>query len=126
MTSAVHAEEILTGSFVNAQAVADYIRQRSPKIVTLVCMGKEGLRPAEEDELCALYLRSLLTGEDMPDIDERLQSLRAGGGRHFFDPALQDVFPEKDFWMCIDRNKFNFVIRIEKAVDGLVSVKTLL
>ena len=125
VTNAVHAEEILTGSFVNAQAVADYIRLRNPEIVTLVCMGKEGLAPAEEDELCALYLRNLLTGEGMPDIGERLQSLRTGGGRHFFDPELQDVFPEKDFWMCIDRNKFNFVIRIEKTDDGLVSVKTL-
>ncbi len=125
VTNAVHAEEILTGSFVNAQAIAGYIRQRSPETVTLVCMGKEGLAPAEEDELCALYLRSLLTGEDMPDIDERLQALRAGGGRHFFDPDLQDVFPEKDFWMCIDRNRFNFVIRIEKTGDGLISVKTV-
>ena len=124
VTNAVHAEEILTGSFVNAQAIADYIRQRNPETVTLVCMGKEGLKPAEEDELCALYLRSLLTGEGIPDIDDRLQSLRTGGGRHFFDPELQDVFPEKDFWMCIDRNRFNFVIRIEKTVDGLVSVKT--
>jgi 2-phosphosulfolactate phosphatase len=124
VTNAVHAKEILTGSFVNAQAIADYIRQRNPETVTLVCMGKEGLKPAEEDELCALYLRSLLTGEGIPDIDDRLQSLRTGGGRHFFDPELQDVFPEKDFWMCIDRNRFNFVIRIEKTVDGLVSVKT--
>ena len=57
--------------------------------------------------------------------EERLQALRTGGGRHFFDPGLQDVFPEKDFWMCIDRNRFNFVIRIEKTGDGLVSVKAL-
>lgn len=124
VANAIHAEEILTGSFVNAQAIAGYIRQRNPEIVTLVCMGKEGLAPAEEDELCALYLQSLLTGEAMPDIEERLQALRTGGGRHFFDPELRDVFPEKDFWMCIDRNRFSFVIRIESTDDGLVSVKT--
>jgi 2-phosphosulfolactate phosphatase len=124
VANAIHAEEILTGSFVNAQAIAGYIRQRNPEIVTLVCMGKEGLAAAEEDELCALYLQSLLTGEAMPDIEERLQALRTGGGRHFFDPELRDVFPEKDFWMCIDRNRFSFVIRIESTDDGLVSVKT--
>ena len=58
----------------------------------------------------------------MPDIGERLQTLRAGGGRRFFDPELREVFPEEDFWMCIDRNRFGFVIRIEKDRDGFVSV----
>lgn len=123
VTNAVHAEEILTGSFLNAKAIAEYIRQRNPENVSLVCMGKEGLAPAEEDELCALYLESLLTGEGMPDIDRRLQNLRTGGGRHFFDPDLQEVFPQADFGMCIDRDRFSFVIRIEKDGDGLISRK---
>ena len=57
----------------------------------------------------------------MPDIDERLQALRTGGGKHFFDPALREVYPEKDFGMCVDRDRFGFVIRIEKDRDGLVS-----
>ena len=122
VTNAVRAEEILTGSFVNAKAVAEYILRRNPDQVTLVCMGKEGLEPAEEDELCALYIRSLLLGDGMPDIDARLQALRTGGGRHFFDPDNQEVYPEKDFGMCIERDRFRFVIRIEKDRDGLVSV----
>jgi 2-phosphosulfolactate phosphatase len=56
IVNAVHAEEILTGSFVNAHAVAEYIRKKNPRKVSLVCMGKAGLEPAEEDELCAVYL----------------------------------------------------------------------
>ena len=121
VANAVHAGEILTGSFLNARAIAAYIRKNNPEKVSLVCMGKEGLEPAEEDELCALYLRSLLEGNEMPDIDERLQALRVSGGRHFFDPDLQDVYPEEDFRMCIDRNRFDFVIRIEKDTDGFVA-----
>ena len=120
---AVHADEILTGSFVNAEAVARYIRAKSPDRVSLVCMGKAGLEPAEEDELCAAYLRSLLAGPEMPDIGRRLQSLAHGGGRHFFDPAQQEVYPEADFRMCIDRNRFDFVLRVERDRDGLVSKK---
>ena len=123
VANAVHAGEILAGCFLNARAVAKYIREKNPPKVSLVCMGKEGLAPAEEDELCALYLKSLLDGEGMPDIDERLRALRTGGGSHFFDPELQDVYPEKDFWMCIDRDRFNFVIRVEKDRDELVSKK---
>lgn len=125
VVSAVHADEIITGSFVNAKAIADYILKAAPAKVSLVCMGKEGLEPAEEDELCAVYLKSLLTGEAMPDIDDRLKALRTGGGRHFFDPALQEVFPEKDFWMCIDRDRFDFVLRIEKDELGFISKKTV-
>ena len=120
--NAARADEIITGSFVNAKAVADYIRRKSPGKVSLVCMGKGGLEPAEEDELCAVYLKSLLTGEGMPDIDDRLKALRYGGGSHFFDPALQDVYPEKDFWMCTDRDRFGFVLRVIRDANGLLSV----
>ena len=122
VTNAVHADEIITGSFVNAGAIADYILKKSPDKVSLVCMGKEGLALAEEDELCAVYLKALLTGEEFPDIDDRLKSLRTGGGRHFFDPSLREVFPEKDFWMCIDRDRFDFVLQVRRDRDGLISV----
>ena len=105
IVNAVHAEEILTGSFVNAGAVAEYIRRRDPEKVSLVCMGKEGLAPAEEDELCAVYLADL----------------RFGGGSHFFDPELRDVYPEQDFWMCIARDRFGFVLKIEKDEQGYLS-----
>ena len=123
IVSAVHANEIITGSFVNAHAIAKYIRKKSPEKISLVCMGKAGLAPAEEDELCAVYLQSLLTEQELPDIDSRLKSLVHGGGRHFFDPAQQEVYPEKDFWMCVDRNRFDFVLKIEKDHDGFVSRK---
>ncbi len=121
LANAVHADVLLTGSFVNAKAIAEYIRQQDPEKVSLVCMGKAGVAPAEEDELCAVYLQSLLTGQEMPDIGGRLEALREGGGRHFFDPAQRDVFPEKDFWMCIDRNRFDFVLKVTRDQDGLIT-----
>ena len=121
IVNAVHAQEILTGSFVNAKAIAEYIRKIAPDKVSLVCMGKAGLEPAEEDELCAAYIQSLLEGQEMKEIGRKLKSLAQGGGRHFFDPAQQEVFPEKDFWMCIDRNRFDFVLKVERDRDGLIS-----
>ena len=57
----------------------------------------------------------------MADIDGKLEALMYGGGKHFFDPALSEVFPEKDFWMCIDRDCFDFVLRIRRDRDGLIS-----
>lgn len=123
IVNAVRAKEILAGSFVNAGAVAEYIRAQRPEKVSLVCMGKEGLEPAEEDELCAVYLKNLLTAGEMPGIDRELLRLRTGGGRHFFDPALCEVFPEQDFWMCIARDRFGFVLKIEKDSRGYVTRK---
>ena len=123
VTGAAGAEEILTGSFLNAAAIAEYIRKKAPEKVSLVCMGREGLEEAEEDELCAVYLRSLLEGRPMGDIDERLKGLRQGGGKHFFDPENQEVYPEKDFWMCIDRDRFDFVLSVQKDELGLISRK---
>lgn len=119
--NAAHADEIITGSFVNAKAIAEYIQRKAPEKVSLVCMGKEGIAPAEEDELCATYLENLLRGREMPAIDTKLEGLRSGGGRHFFDPDNQEVFPEPDFWMCIDRDRFDFVLRIERDRDGFIS-----
>ena len=72
LVNAVRADAILTGSLLNARAIAEYIRRTDPPKVSLVCMGRYGATPAEEDELCALYLRSLLLEQPRPDLAARL------------------------------------------------------
>lgn len=117
------ASEIITGSLVNAKAVAEYILAKQPEVVSLVCMGNSGTRPAAEDELCAEYIKSILEGEELSDMEQRVADLQYRGGEHFFDKSRQDVFPEEDFWMCIKYNRFPFVIRVEKAEIGFVTHK---
>ncbi len=119
--NAKEADEIITGSLVNAKAVARYIMEKQPKEVSLVCMGNGGIAPAKEDELCAEYIRSILEGAELPDMDKRVKRLRYEGGAHFFDRQNQDVFPEPDFWMCIEYNKFDFVLRVEQDEKGFFS-----
>lgn len=51
IVNAKGADEIITGSLVNAKAVAEYIMEKQPEVVSLVCMGNGGVRPAAEDEL---------------------------------------------------------------------------
>lgn len=110
IVNAINAEEILVGSFVNARATAEYIRKRNPETVSLVCMGNEGKSPTGEDSLCAQYIRSLLIGEPMKDIDQLLLDLQHTAGLKFFDER-QVIFPQPDFWMCIRRDIFPFVIK---------------
>ena len=112
------ADEILTGSLVNAKAIADWIIRKKPEHVSLVCMGWEGLRNTEEDELCAEYIKSMIEGHPLENIAQQAHDLRYTEGRKFFDPLQNDVFPQDDFGMCIDYDKFDFIIRVEQR-DGL-------
>lgn len=121
IVNAVHADEIITGSLVNARAVAEYIISRQPQTVSLVSMGSGGVRIAPEDELCAAYIKSILEGREFTDMDRRVSDLRNHGGEHFFDPERQNVFPEADFYRCIEYNKFPFVLTIEKDDMGYLA-----
>lgn len=121
IVNAKGASEIITGSLVNAKAVAEYIMATQPETVSLVCMGNGGVRPAAEDELCAEYIKSILEGNEMPDLQQRVADLQRKGGEHFFDRNRQDVFPEEDFWMCIKYNRFPFIIHIEKDEIGFIT-----
>lgn len=123
IVNAKNASEIITGSLVNAKAVANYILAKQPESVSLVCMGNEGVRPAAEDELCAEYIKSLLEGNEMQNFEKRVAELKDNGGQHFFDDTKQDIFPQDDFWMCIKYNQFPFIILIQKDENGYIAYK---
>jgi 2-phosphosulfolactate phosphatase len=117
IANALYADEILGCSLVTAKATADYIRAKNPETVSLVCMGLEALAPADEDTLCARYLQSLLEGTEL-DLAGEMEQLRYTTGAKFFDPALQDVFPEQDFHLCTMPNRFDFVLKLHKSQNG--------
>lgn len=114
IASAVNATEILTGSLVNAKATAQYIKNQNPDKVTLVAMGFAGTEIAEEDELCAEYIKALLEEREFPNIDKRIEELKRTGGRRFFDISQQEAYPEVDFYKCMEIDKFPFVIRVRQ------------
>ena len=133
IVNAVGATEILTGSLVNAKAVAEYIRTAASKAkddsasrkeleVSLVAMGLSAKKQAAEDELCAEYIKSLVEeNKILPAFEERRQDLKNHDGKRFFDPLLQEHFPEKDYYMCISQDRFPFVLRIGKDDLGFFS-----
>ena len=121
--NASNAQQIITGSLVNAKAIAEYIKQTNPEKVSLVCRGHSGKSPAPEDELCAQYIKSLLTGEEITDFSERVDNLRYDGGQHFFDEKQNHIFPQKDFFMCTEYDKFDFIIRVNKDELGFITEK---
>jgi 2-phosphosulfolactate phosphatase len=68
IVSARHGERVYAAALVNAEATVQAILRRAPAIVTLVAIGRGALTRADEDEICALYLRSRLQGRK-PDAD---------------------------------------------------------
>ena len=118
IANAVNATEILGACLLNAKATAEYIKQSGAQDVSLVCMGLEALAPTEEDTLCAEYIKSLLEGTSI-DMPSKIAALKYSSGAKFFDKAQQEVFPEADFHMCTELDKFDFVLKLAKGTDGI-------
>ena len=125
IVNAENAKEILTGSLVNAKAIADYIKKNNYEDVSLVCMGLEAISETEEDNLCAYYIKSLLENNPM-ELEKEIENLKITSGAKFFDKKQQEVFPEKDFYLSTEVNKFNFVLKLEKdKKSGLDYIKKI-
>jgi 2-phosphosulfolactate phosphatase len=122
LVNATHADELLTGSFVNAPATIKYIKMQNPEFVSLVCMGYAAQYPTEEDTFCAHYIRNGLKGikSNKASIMDIIKNTSA---KRLFDPKNQAHSPESDFYLCTDIGKFNFVIRAVKHVDGFLHLE---
>lgn len=119
LVGAVNADEVITGSFVNASAIVRYIKERNPEVVTIVAMGTGGTMRAQEDMMCAMYLKNEL--EEYPNSFKTLKKFLAGvdSAEKFFDPA-KEYAPERDFDLCLDLDRFDFVLRATPRSDGSV------
>jgi 2-phosphosulfolactate phosphatase len=124
LLNAENAEAIIAGSFVNAEAIANYIRALGPQQVSLVAMGYRAKESAEEDLLCAEYIKSLIEGKK-EDFEKRISNLRFTSGKRFFQPANIDFSPPTDFFLCTMTNKFNFVLKAEKRFDGNIDMERI-
>lgn len=123
IANALGADEILTGSFVNAQAIVEYIRKQNPAKVSLVCMGYSCQYPTDEDTLLAVYIKNELEGK-ANDFKEMVEQIRKGDGARFFAPERQEWAPAADFDLCLSLNRFNFVLKVEQE-NGLNYLKKI-
>jgi len=126
IANAKNAGEIITGSFVNAGAIVKYIQQKNPETVSLVCMGYACEYPTDEDTLCAKWIKNeIIAPPNLPPVGggtktksfkEMVEIIRNGSGARFFDADKQSWSPQADFELCLDLNRFGFVLKVEK--DG--------
>ena len=104
------ADEVLVGAFLGIEAIANYIKHRNPEKVTLVCMGNSGDEDALEDNLFTESLQDLLQGKSInyQTTYDKIRSDRTA--ERFFDPTLTHS-PQEDFNLCLEFNKFDFVMK---------------
>jgi len=117
--NAENAELIITGSFVNSAAVAQYIKNISPDEVSLVAMGIGGKKSAEEDIFCAEHLKNLLLKNKLIKREELIGRLKKSTGKRFFAAETQADMPEEDFYYSLDFDKFNFVLKAKKKAEDI-------
>jgi 2-phosphosulfolactate phosphatase len=108
------AKTIYAGSFVTAEATVHAIQNGAENEISLVAMGN-GEDRADEDEICALYLRSQLLG---------LQPDR-GAVRTLINTMSKRVDGEtisvQDVDCCLDIDSIPFAIRVIREGDFWVA-----
>ncbi|MFW6251943.1 MAG: 2-phosphosulfolactate phosphatase, partial [Halanaerobium sp.] len=112
--AAKNSDEIITGSFVNIKATAEYIIKKDPEFVSLAAMGNNGVTEAAEDNLYAQELEKILKGEKNLTEAEIKKKLRSPAGDRFFKEETQSEMPKEDFDYSLRINKFDFIIKAEK------------
>ncbi len=120
-----NAERVLAASFVNAPATATFLKHQAPAVVSLVAMGYNAVIPADEDRLCAEYIRNLLL-EKENDFESMERKIRRGTGRRFFDPENHHS-PEADYHLAMQPGRFPWVLEAlpSPAGEGLLLLKRL-
>lgn len=113
----IRAGHLLAASFCCARATARYLGRLAPEQVTFV---ETGLGPdgwGDEDVACADYIAALLRGRS-PDVQPFIRRVRESAvGRVFMDPTRPE-FQVADLECCVDVDRFDFAMRVERR-DGL-------
>ena len=118
------AQQVITGSLVNARAIADYLISQDPETVSLIDMGWAGRRPTLEDTVCADYIAHLLTGEKF-NYPDYVYEIYNSDGQRFFQPENQKSMPRDDFFLCLRPDIFPFIIKAESAADGNIHLRRI-
>ena len=68
----------------------------------------------------------MLENNPLNTLGQEIEKLKITTGSKFFDKSKQNDFPEKDFYLCTEVNKFNFVLQINKDETGNLYIKKII
>ena len=125
IVNAINADEIITGSLVNASAIAKYIKQNNFNEVSIVNMSRPNEFPSDENELCAKYIKSLLEDTLLENLEDKVEQLKLTSGKKFFDTSKEEFFPKEDFYLCVEINKFDFILKVKKDINEMLYMEKI-
>ncbi len=116
MVAASGAERLFACSLVVASATVRAILAAAPQRVTLVASGAD--RGDPEDDACAVYVEGLLQG-GTPDLEALLAPLY--GTERYREQASGGWpgFPVSDLDLCLNADRFDFAMPVERDELGL-------
>jgi 2-phosphosulfolactate phosphatase len=122
VAAARQSDLVILGSYVNAQAIARYIRGLSPppEVVSLVAMGYAGQVVTPDDEGCADYIEHLLIGRPYDHATALHRIVEHEYTREFLR-GDQPHYPPADPVYCLQRDLFNSVLVASQENDHLVA-----
>jgi 2-phosphosulfolactate phosphatase len=123
---AMGAYEIVAASFVCAGATARYIQKQAPAIVTFVITAWHANSPepqnGDEDAACADYIEALLTTGN-PDPTPYLARVANSPTGKLFQSNTRPEYPATDLPYCLQLDRFNFALPIQRQPDGLLIMR---
>ncbi len=115
LMNAINAEVVLVGSFVMADSIVKYIKENNFQEVSLVSTAPD-TENDNEDLMLAYYIQDILNGKAINEEEIKSMMLKTSAYAYLFNEA---GVPQTDFDLCLDFNRFNFVIKKETK-DGQV------
>jgi len=115
--------DVVLGSFVMARAIAQYVMASGAETATLIAMGSRGVTGSEEDEACADYLEYLLSGSPYDQVSH-LKDIIFDEICMRFTRGNVPYLPPEDPIFCLQRDLFDFVIKVEKE-NGLLLARQI-
>lgn len=108
IVAAAGATNVYAASFVNAAATVRAILASGETELWLIAAG-DGVRRAEEDEICALYMRALFHGRS-PNHAAVCQAVEA------LSPRLDgQTISAEDMSACLDIDAIPLAVRVERS-----------
>jgi 2-phosphosulfolactate phosphatase len=118
LVNAIYADRLIFGSFVTLSAIVRYIRHENPDIVSIVVMDD----PKTEDDKFAQFLIDILNDKH-PEINTIIEELINQERVEWYFNKDMPQFPEDDFHLAFDLNRFDFICLVEKENGQLVTLR---
>jgi len=98
---------------------AGLLKKEPPQQVHLAAMGHAGEIPTPEDEQCASYIHSLLDPDSPYDHAGALAEILAHESAQKFLRGDKAHFPPADLTWCLQRDIFQFAMKVFTGQEGI-------